>query len=86
MNLKEIEQKIIAGIAEEMGLDDQDVTPNADLEIDLGMDSLDKTEIVMRFEEEFDIEIPDGREADDDFKTVANVIQLVTELVAAKGN
>ena len=86
MDSKEIEQKIIAGIAEEMGLDDQDVTPNADLEIDLGMDSLDKTEIVMRFEEEFDIEIPDGREADDDFKTVADVIKLVTELVAAKGN
>ncbi len=51
------------------------------LELDLGADSLDAVEIVMRLEEEFEIEIPD--ETAESIKTVADTIRIVQE---RKGN
>ena len=44
---------------DELGVDEGEVTPNARFIDDLGADSLDTVELVMRFEEEFNIEIPD---------------------------
>jgi len=55
----EIEQKVKEIIVEELGVDESEVTPNARFVDDLGADSLDQVELVMRFEEEFGIEIPD---------------------------
>ncbi len=46
-------------IVDELGVDEGEVTPNARFIDDLGADSLDLVELVMRFEEEFGIEIPD---------------------------
>ena len=46
-------------IVDELGVDENEVTPNARFIDDLGADSLDTVELVMRFEEEFGIEIPD---------------------------
>jgi acyl carrier protein len=54
-----IEEKVKQIIVEELGVDEPEVTPNARFIEDLGADSLDTVELVMRFEEEFDIEIPD---------------------------
>ena len=54
-----IEEKVKQIIVEELGVDEPEVTPNARFIEDLGADSLDLVELVMRFEEEFDIEIPD---------------------------
>jgi acyl carrier protein len=54
-----IEEKVKQIIVEELGVDEPEVTANARFIEDLGADSLDTVELVMRFEEEFDIEIPD---------------------------
>jgi len=55
----EIEAKVKQIIVDELGVDENEVTPNARFIDDLGADSLDTVELVMRFEEEFGIEIPD---------------------------
>ena len=53
------EEKVKQIIVEELGVDESEVTANARFVDDLGADSLDTVELVMRFEEEFAIEIPD---------------------------
>src|SRR4030095_14413585 len=56
---QEIENKVKQIIVDELGVDENEVTPNARVIDVLGADSLDTVELVMRFEEEFGIEIPD---------------------------
>jgi acyl carrier protein len=56
---EEVQSKIKQIIVDELGVDEAEVTPNARFIDDLGADSLDLVELVMRFEEEFGIEIPD---------------------------
>jgi acyl carrier protein len=53
------EERVKQIIVEELGVEETEVTPNARFVDDLGADSLDTVELVMRFEEEFGIEIPD---------------------------
>jgi acyl carrier protein len=55
----EIESKVKQIIVDELGVEESEVTMNASFIEDLGADSLDTVELVMRFEEEFGIEIPD---------------------------
>ena len=55
----EIEQKVKQIIVDELGVDENEVTPNARFIDDLGADSLDTVELVMALEEEFETEIPD---------------------------
>ena len=57
--MSEIHEKIKQIIVDELGVDEAEVTENARFIEDLGADSLDMVELVMRFEEEFSIEIPD---------------------------
>ena len=57
--MPEVQDKIKQIIVDELGVDEAEVTENARFIEDLGADSLDLVELVMRFEEEFDIEIPD---------------------------
>ena len=56
---EDIQQKVIDLIVDQLGVDADSVTPDAHFIDDLGADSLDTVELVMAFEEEFDIEIPD---------------------------
>lgn len=83
---KQTEKSIAVRVAEiiesELGIDPAEITPNADLEVDLGADSLDVVELVMRCEEEFDIEVSD--EDADKIKTVADAVKLVERLEARK--
>lgn len=53
------EDKVKSIIADQLGVDNDEVTPEASFTDDLGADSLDIVELVMAFEEEFGIEIPD---------------------------
>ncbi len=57
--MSEVQDKIKQINVDELGVDEAEVTENARFIEDLGADSLDLVELVMRFEEEFDIEIPD---------------------------
>jgi acyl carrier protein len=54
-----IEEKVKQIIVDELGVEEAEVTPTARFVDDLGADSLDNVELVMRFEEEFGVEIPD---------------------------
>ena len=55
---KEITEKVKQIIAEQLGVEEAEVTPSASFIDDLGADSLDTVELVMALEENFDIEIP----------------------------
>ena len=54
-----IEQRVREIIVEQLGVEEDEVSPEASFVDDLGADSLDTVELVMAFEEEFNIEIPD---------------------------
>ena len=54
-----VDEKVKQIIVEQLGVDEGEVTPSASFVDDLGADSLDTVELVMAFEEAFDIEIPD---------------------------
>ena len=62
-------------IVEQLGVDEGEVTPSASFQDDLGADSLDIVELVMAFEETFEIEIPD--EDAEKIKTVQDAINYV---------
>lgn len=62
-------------IAEQLGIDEDDITPDASFTDDLGADSLDLVELVMAFEDGFDIEIPD--EDAEKIKTVADAVNYI---------
>ncbi|MDE0011385.1 MAG: acyl carrier protein [Candidatus Poribacteria bacterium] len=54
------QERLIEIIAKQLGVDEDNVTPDASFMEDLGADSLDTVELVMALEEEFDLEIPDS--------------------------
>ena len=54
-----VEDRVKHIIVDQLGLEESEVTPNASFVDDLGADSLDKVELVMALEEEFETEIPD---------------------------
>ncbi len=66
-------------IAEQLGIDEEDITPDASFTDDLGADSLDLVELVMAFEDGFDIEIPD--EDAEKIKTVADAVNYIQSKV-----
>jgi len=53
--------KVKAIIVDKLGVDEAEVTPEASFTNDLGADSLDTVELIMEFEKEFDIQIPDDQ-------------------------
>ena len=71
-----VEQRVREIVAEQLERDVKEVTNSASLIDDLGADSLDVVELVMKMEEEFGIEIPD--EEAEKIKTVNDVIQYIT--------
>jgi len=75
MSTSGVEEKVKQIIAEQLGVDEAEVTPTASFVDDLGADSLDTVELVMAFEEGFEIEIPD--EDAEKIQTVQNAITYV---------
>lgn len=75
----EIEKKVKDIIVEQLGVNPDQVTPEASFLEDLGADSLDTVELVMSFEEEFGAEIPD--EDAEKLQTVGDVIRYIEEKV-----
>ena len=61
MGIVEIKNRIVEIIANQLGIEEEDVTAAASVIDDLGADSLDVVELVMALEEEFDLEIPDEK-------------------------
>ena len=68
-------------VVEHLGVEAEKVTEDASFIDDLGADSLDIVELVMAFEEEFDIEIPD--DAAEHIQTVGDAVKFITEKTGA---
>ncbi len=73
--MSETANRVAAIIVDKLGLSAEQVTPEASFTADLGADSLDTVELIMEFEKEFDIEIPD--EDAQSIKTVGDAINYI---------
>jgi acyl carrier protein len=73
--MSEIADKVKAIIVDKLGVDENEVTPTAEFTKDLGADSLDTVELIMEFEKEFDLKIPD--EEAEKITTVGDAISYI---------
>ena len=77
MEESEIKEKVIAIVAEQMGVDKSEITTETNFVNDLNADSLDTVELVMEFEDEFETSIPD--EEAEKIQTVGQAIDFIKE-------
>jgi acyl carrier protein len=75
MDMKQLEEKVKDIIVEELGVERYKLKPEASFMEDLGADSLDTVELVMAFEKEFDIDIPD--EEAEKLRTVGDAMKYL---------
>jgi len=75
-----VAEKIKQIVSEQLGVDEAEIIPTASFVDDLGADSLDTVELVMAFEEAFEIEIPD--EEAEKIRTVQDAVAYVEKKVA----
>lgn len=73
--MSDIASRVKAIIVDKLGVDENEVTPEASFTNDLGADSLDTVELIMEFEKEFDISIPD--EQAEEIQTVGDAISYL---------
>ena len=79
--MSSIEDRVKKIVVEQLGVSEDQVTPDASFVDDLGADSLDTVELVMELEEEFDINIPD-----DEAENIQKVGQAIDFIEKAKGD
>ena len=77
--MSEIAQKVKQIIIEKLGVEESEVTPEASFTNDLGADSLDTVELIMEFEKEFNISIPDDQA--ENISTVGQAISYLEQNV-----
>ena len=70
-----VKDEVVAIIEDQLGVDEAQITEDASFTEDLGADSLDLAELVMAFEEDFDIEISD--EAAEQISTVGEAVEQI---------
>ena len=73
--MSDVATKVKAIIIDKLGVDEGEVTDNASFTNDLGADSLDTVELIMEFEKEFDIQIPDDKA--ENIATVEDAISFI---------
>jgi acyl carrier protein len=78
--MSDVAERVKKIVVEHLGVDAEKVTPEASFIDDLGADSLDTVELVMAFEEEFGIEIPD--DAAETIQTVGDAIKFIEKTSA----
>ncbi len=74
-DMSDIKSRVIAIIVDKLGVDQGEVTPEASFTNDLGADSLDTVELIMEFEKEFNIAIPDDQA--EKIQTVGQAVDYV---------
>jgi acyl carrier protein len=84
MDVKAVEAKVIEIVSEQMGVDKSEISRETSFINDLNADSLDTVELVMEFEDEFDMSIPD--EEAEKIQTVGAAIDYIMEVIKKKGN
>ena len=82
IDVKEIESKVIDIISEQMGADKSEITRETSFINDLNADSLDTVELVMEFEDEFDMSIPD--EEAEKIQTVGAAIDYIVNIARSR--
>ena len=82
MDEQAVKDKVVDIISQKLDVSKDKVTLETKYTEDLGADSLDQAELVMEFEDEFDINIPD--EAEGKIKTVGDTVKFIEELVKNK--
>ena len=82
VDVKAIETKVIEIISEQMGVDKSEITRETSFINDLNADSLDTVELVMEFEDEFDMSIPD--EEAEKIQTVGAAIDYIVNVAQTK--
>jgi acyl carrier protein len=75
--MSDISSKVKAIIVDKLGVDESEVTPEASFTNDLGADSLDTVELIMEFEKEFDMAIPDDQA--EKIGTVGDAIKYIED-------
>ena len=75
--MSDVLNKVADIVVEHLGVDKAKIVPEASFIDDLGADSLDNVELVMAFEEAFDLEIPD--ESAEKIATIADAVRLIEE-------
>ena len=75
--MSDVAEKVKAIIVDKLGVDESEVTNDANFINDLGADSLDTVELIMEFEKEFDIQIPDDKA--ENIATVKDAISFIEE-------
>lgn len=76
----DLEAKVKSIIVEKLGVEESDITPEASFTNDLGADSLDTVELIMEFEKEFDVTIPD--EDAEKISTVGDAVDYLKQKTA----
>jgi acyl carrier protein len=79
--MSEIAEKVKNIIVDKLGVEASEVTPEASFTNDLGADSLDTVELIMEFEKEFDLSIPDDQA--ENIATVGQAIAYIEEQIKA---
>lgn len=79
MIMSDVASRVKSIIVDKLGVDENEVTPEASFTNDLGADSLDTVELIMEFEKDFDISIPD--EEAEKIASVGDAIKYVEENV-----
>jgi acyl carrier protein len=82
VNVQAIEQKVVEIISEQMGTDKSEITRETSFINDLNADSLDTVELVMEFEDEFDMSIPD--EEAEKIQTVGAAVDYIISTARSK--
>ena len=77
--MSDITSRVKAIIADKLDVEETEVTPEASFTNDLGADSLDTVELIMEFEKEFNIQIPDDQA--ENIQTVGHAIAYIEEVI-----
>jgi acyl carrier protein len=80
---EEIKEKVVKIVSEQMGVDKSEITMDTSFVNDLNADSLDTVELVMEFEDEFELSIPD--EEAEKIQTVGAAVEYITKASSQKG-
>ncbi|KAJ8598521.1 hypothetical protein CTAYLR_001314 [Chrysophaeum taylorii] len=77
----DVESKLKEIVAEQLGVEESTITAEASFASDLGADSLDVVEMVMKIEEEFGVELPDERA--EEVQNLSDAVRVVSDLLEA---
>ncbi|MDG1332316.1 MAG: acyl carrier protein [Crocinitomicaceae bacterium] len=75
--MSDVQSKVVAIIVDKLGVEESEVSNEASFTNDLGADSLDTVELIMEFEKEFNIAIPDDQA--ENIQTVGDAVNYITE-------